>query len=224
VTGSLENLRREAYVKAVMRASESDDVLGFIGSHLPVEIFHALDLYAIPVYGIDSEILKFSCEKDLCPVIDATVTYAKTDKCPLIHSSRLIVIEPSCPVMTREILKLDKDIYVYESESGLVKRLSQVYNRELDSYKLQETQEKLHRISQLIALIKDHLDLTGLQGYILEYYLEFLSLDERINALQELADSDSLCAGQIDFNIDSKNFKFIYENCQYFNLKKEVVY
>ena len=197
----LENLRRNAYVKAVMRASESDDVLGFIGSRLPVEIFHALDLYSIPVYGVDGEILKFSCEKNLCPVIDATVTYAKTDKCPLIHSSKLIVVENSCPIMTREIMKLDKNIYIYESESELVKKLLQVYHRELDfdSEKLQVTREKLLKIHDLIKRIKYYSDLTGLQVYILEFYLNFLGLDERINILQELSEQINFSEREVNY-------------------------
>lgn len=197
----LENLRRDAYVKAVMRAAESDDVLGFIGAALPVEIFHALGLYAVPVYGVDSEILKFSCEHDLCPVIDATVTYAKTDKCPLIHSSKLIVVEPSCPVMTRELLKMDKDVYLYESEPALTEKLHQVYNKQLDPGKLQEAREKLQVIAKLMDRIKFHSDLTGLRVYILEYYLEFVSLDERINILQELSDS-----GEIKFSQHEANY------------------
>ena len=195
----LENLRRDAYVRAVMRASESDDVLGFIGSRLPVEIFHAMDLYAIPVYGVDGEILKFSREKNLCPVVDATVTYAKTDKCPLIHSSKLIVVENSCPIMTREIMKLDKNIYIYESESELVKKLFQVYNRELDSEKLRTAQESLRRIQELITRIKFHSDLTGLQVYILEFYLNFLELNERINILQELSEHVNFSESEINY-------------------------
>ena len=199
--GYIENLRRGAYVKAVMRASEADDVLGFTGSRLPVGIFHALDLYAVPVYGVDPEILKFSCEINLCPVIDATVTYAKTDKCPLIHSSKMIVLEPSCPVMTREILKLDKDVYLYESEPALTAKLQQVYNKQLNPVKLQETREKLQVIAELMNRIKFHSDLTGLRVYILEYYLEFVSLDERINILQELSNS-----GQIKFSQHEVNY------------------
>ncbi|MBQ6773850.1 MAG: 2-hydroxyacyl-CoA dehydratase [Synergistaceae bacterium] len=198
----LENLRRDAYVRAVMRASESDDVLGFIGSRLPVEIFHAMDLYAIPVYGVDGEILKFSREKNLCPVVDATVTYAKTDKCPLIHSSKLIVVENSCPIMTREIMKLDKNIYIYESESELVKKLSQVYHRELDSEKLRTAQESLQKIAELITRIKYYSDLTGLQVYILEFYLNFLELNERINILQELSN-------QIQINFSDHEINYV---------------
>ena len=129
VLEELENLRREAYVKAVIRKSESDDVVGYVGMNLPVDIFYERGLMAIPVYGIDEEILKFSVEKDLCPLIDATITYAKTDKCPLIHSSKLIVIENFCPIFTRELQKLkNKQIYVYNGNNEELKsKLNEVY-------------------------------------------------------------------------------------------------
>ena len=65
VLEELESLRREAYVKAVIRKSESDDVVGYVGMNLPVDIFYERGLMAIPVYGIDEEILKFSVENDL---------------------------------------------------------------------------------------------------------------------------------------------------------------
>ncbi|MBR0233835.1 MAG: hypothetical protein IJQ47_07280, partial [Synergistaceae bacterium] len=133
VLEELENLRREAYVKAVIRKSESDDVVGYVGMNLPVDIFYERGLMAIPVYGIDEEILKFSVEKDLCPLIDATITYAKTDKCPLIHSSKLIVIENFCPIFTRELQKLkNKQIYVYNGNNEELKsKLNEVYGEML---------------------------------------------------------------------------------------------
>lgn len=53
----LEELRREAYVRAVVRASETHDVVGYIGSGIPVGLFHALGLMAIPVHGVDGDIL-----------------------------------------------------------------------------------------------------------------------------------------------------------------------
>ena len=103
---ALEEQRREAYVRAVLRASEANDVVGYIGNRVPVELFHALGLMALPVYGADGEILKYSREKGLCPLVDATLTYARTDRCPLIHSSRLIVVDDACPIMAREIAGL----------------------------------------------------------------------------------------------------------------------
>ena len=48
--------------------------MGFIGSRVPLELLNALDLMVLPVYGVDGEILKYSREDGLCPIIDATLT------------------------------------------------------------------------------------------------------------------------------------------------------
>ncbi|WP_347713440.1 hypothetical protein [uncultured Fretibacterium sp.] len=119
----LEEQRREAYVRAVLRASGTDDVVGVIGGRVPLELLHALDLMVLPVYGVDGEILKYSREEGLCPVVDATLTYARTDRCPLIHSSRLIVVDDGCPIMAREVCGLAV-LYQDADERGRIERMA----------------------------------------------------------------------------------------------------
>ena len=211
----IEGLRREAYVKAVMR----DDVIGYIGSHVDVENLYRQSEFVIPVHGIDAGILEYSQEKNLCPLIDATITYAKTDKCPLIHSCKFIVVDDFCPIMTREILKLNKDVRVIKGEES-------------------HEDERLTRL-------KYYSNLTGLQVYIAEYYTKFLTRDERAEILDEIlkqveifdspvnfipcrVQSGSGIYRQIDKLYASKNYRiledfcncrakydFVYENCPY---------
>ena len=180
----LEDLRRMAYVRAVM----SDYVVGCIGRKIPVEIFHAFGIMSVPVYGIDKEILEFSCERNLCPLIDATITYAKTDKCPLIHSSRLIVIDDTCNAMREKISGLHgKRIHFYDdNREKLIAILEEVYDRRFNAEKLFSVREELERIhSRIKSLTNDEL-----QGFILEYYINFLDLHERMNFLDSLQDKD----------------------------------
>ncbi len=240
----LENLRREAYVKAILR----DDVIGYIGGNIPLDIFYSRGLYAIPVYGIDSEILQFSQEKNLCDLINATVTYAKTDKCPLIHSSKLIVCENFCEIMTREISalnKLNKSVFIYESgqENNLIAQVNNIYGFR----KLRDVKELMREINNLIHKLKFYSDLTGLQAYILEYYIKFLELDEQLRVLQEIADSTNFHDEQVNFcpvyvqsgagiykQIDEKfscknyrifedfcseknNYNYVFKDCQFYN-------
>lgn len=215
IISSLEDLRREAYVKAVMR----DDVIGYIGSHVDIESLYGQSEFIIPVHGIDAGILKYSREENLCPLIDATVTYAKTDKCPLIHSSKFIVLDDFCPAMTREILKLDKDIRVISGKD-------------------------IHEDERLIRL-KYFSELTGLQVYIIEYYTKFLTRNERSEILDEILEHvkiyespvkfipvrvqsgggiyrqiDKLYAGKNyrileDFCSIGTAYDFVYKNCPY---------
>ena len=184
ILDELENLRRMAYVRAVM----SDYVVGYIGRKIPVEIFHAFGLMAMPVYGIDREILKFSREENLCPLIDATITYAKTDKCPLIHSAKVIVIDDTCDVMRKEMSGLQgKRIYFYDNDrEKLIASLEEVYGRKFQAEKLRSVHEELERIhSSIESLTNDEI-----QGFILEYYVNFLDLHERMNFLDTLKEKD----------------------------------
>ena len=184
---TLENLRREAYVRAVIRADEFDNVVGYVGEDLPVEIFYAANLTPYPLYGIDREILNFSVEKNLCPLIDATITYAKTDKCPLIHSSKLIVVGKTCNSMARELLSLEnKNIYVYEGEENLIAELKKFYdfNEILSSITL--IKRELEKISDYIEELKRGFNLSDLQGFVIKYFINFLDIDERENFLAGL--------------------------------------
>ena len=194
---ALEGERREAYVRAVLRASEANDVVGYIGSRVPVELFHAMGLMALPVYGVDGEILRYSGEKGLCPVADATLTYARTDRCPLIHSSRLIVVDDGClilaHVMTRCLGK-DKEVYLYQTEDPLklerlTGKLERVYGRRLDEDTLNAAIVESKRLAAMLARLKYHSDLDGRSVYILEYYLNFLPLPERSGVLRQVSEA-----------------------------------
>ena len=202
---NLENQRREAYVRAILRAAESNDVAGWIGFCVPLVFFHALGLMAIPVHGVDGEILQFSEEEGLCSVVDATLTYAKTDKCPLIHSSRLIVVDDSCPVMAERISALpDKDVHIYRTaapkkDKHLTAKLEEVYGRRLDEGALSSAEAKMNECSALLAKLKSYSDLSGLQVYILEYYLNFLALGERVKILHEVCEGVSFSREPSDF-------------------------
>ena len=189
----LENLRRKAYVRAVIRATEFNNVVGYAGYKIPVEVFHALNLTPYPIYGIDKDILQFSIEKNLCPLIDATITYAKTDKCPLIHSSNLIVIDDTCSIMAREILNLkNKNIYLYDNEKKLIAKIKEVYDAEFNQEILSSVREELHKITVYIQKIKRDFNFTNLQAFIIEYFINFLDLYERMNFLEDLSKNSEL--------------------------------
>ena len=177
----LKDLRRNAYVKAVM----SDNVVGWIGASVPVEVFAALGLTAFPVYGIDSGILEYSCEEDMCPLIDATITYAKTDKCPLIHSSRLIAADDTCGAMLAALSALpDKRIHVYGGIEGLLAVLHEVYGTGgLEPEKLSAVRRERSRIRRRVHELAH----SELDGFIIEYYLNFLDLRERMSFLDGIA-------------------------------------
>ena len=184
ILDKLEDLRRNAYVKAVM----SDDVVGWVGANVPVDVFVALGLTAFPVYGIDSGILEYSSGEDMCPLVDATITYAKTDKCPLIHSSKLIVADDTCGKMIAGLSRLlDKRIHVYADAERLFAVLHDVYGtRSVKQEKLSAVREERSRIHRRIQeLAHDKQD-----AFIIGYYLNFLDLRERMSFLDGIADGE----------------------------------
>ena len=206
----LEDQRREAYVRAVMRQAESDDVVGYIGGRAPVALFEALGLMALPVYGVDGDIMRYSTDggRGLCPIIESTLTYAKTDRCPLIHSSRLIVVDDACPVMAREMESLKtlirKDVYIYRAgNSGeperLTNKLEAVYGRRLTDESRETARSEAAAFDALLHCMKYHSSLTGLQVYILEYYLNFLPMTERLRIFREIAEGVTLSRKPVKF-------------------------
>lgn len=190
----LDDLRRNAYVRAVIRASESDDVIGFIGPNVPVELFEALGLMAVPVYGLDREILNYSCETNLCPLIDATITYAKTDKCPLIHSAKMIVVDDTCAPMSEALSRLEgKRIHIYAGNTAaLIEALREVYGTgEILPESLASVREERRRIRARIAALTND----PIEAFTVEYYINFLDLSERmsfLDGLQEIYTSGGL--------------------------------
>lgn len=178
-------LRREAYVKAVRRSMLSSDVVGFIGN-IPVDILMSFGLMAIPVDGADTDILKFSTRDDLCSIIDSTYTYAETDKCPLIHSSKIIVMEDFCSKYTNEMKKLLGDkIYIYEGPSKLKKKLSKVYGKEEDLELLKKVEKDLHYISEALEKLSET-SISSRFLYELEFYLQFTDIKERKDIIEKL--------------------------------------
>ncbi|MBQ7262105.1 MAG: hypothetical protein IJR14_00145 [Synergistaceae bacterium] len=199
----LEGQRREAFVRAVMRQAESDDVVGYMGRRVPVEIFEALGLMALPVQAVDGDILEDSLDggRGLCPLIEATLTYAKTDRCPLIHSSRLIVVDDACPIMAREMVALTnvmgKAVHVYRAggpaaSTRLCDALEDVYGRRLDAGALDAARARRGEIEALLRRLERRPDLTGMQVYILRWYIEFIPMDERLRILRDVSEAEAL--------------------------------
>lgn len=131
------SLRDNAYVKAIIHQSESDDVLGYIGNKLPFALMYSFGLYVIPVQSDDRAILDFDDVKGVrCGGARGTALYLKLDKCPLLHSSKLIIVEDFCPVMTKEMLDVKSPkVVLYKDEKSLISLIEKVYGK---SYNISE--------------------------------------------------------------------------------------
>ena len=107
------------------------------------------------------------------------------------------MIENFCEIFTRELSRLEKNIFIYEpgQESNLIAKINNVYGVR----KLTDAKKLMRKIKDLLNKIKFYSDLSGLQVYIIEYYINFLELDEQIKVLQEISESITFHDEQIKF-------------------------
>lgn len=97
---SLERLsfaRDEAYVTALLKKESGITVVGTLG-WVPAARLWAAGAWPIPIMSQDDSTLGFTSDikGPLCAPLRATIGYAKTDKCPLIHASSVIAINTAC--------------------------------------------------------------------------------------------------------------------------------
>ena len=193
------NLRREAYVQAVIRSSLSEDVIGYIGRKIPVDVLHGFDLGVLPVDSTDRDILAYSEEKCLCPLIDATYTYARTDKCPLIHSAKVIVMDDSCKTFLEKMTGLLGDrILPFKDRETLIGDLERLYGKPFDRALYEEEKQKLARIDHLCETLAER-NIPSRFLYETEFYNRFIfDTDKRIELLKQVLEAypEKGCARQ----------------------------
>lgn len=169
-------LRDEAYVKALMHQVEKDDVLGYIGKNLPLDIIYSFSLYAIPVQSDDRDILKFGDEhRKTCGGAYGTQIYIELDKCPLMHSSKIIILEDFCPVMSGGLKKFSK-VNFYRDEKSLIKLIEENFGREY-------SEEKRMKASELLEEGRKLSDKLPFEYGFYSFFLE--NLEERNEFLKQ---------------------------------------
>lgn len=171
---NLKNLRDEAYIKAVMQQAAEDNVLGYIGKNLPLDIIYSFNLYAIPVQSDDRDILEYG-ERKTCGGAYGTHLYYKLDKCPLLHSSKIIILEDFCPIMTGGLSQFSK-VKIYKDGRSLINLIEDCFNQE---YK-EENRLKAEK------LLREGEELSSKLPYEYGFYSFFLNnLEERNIFLRE---------------------------------------
>lgn len=181
-------LRRNAFVETIMGLENERYIIGYLGRTVPKEIFYGFDLVPLPLDGVDKYILEYSNEKDLCSIIDSTLTYAITKKCPLLYNAKLIVVDNSCPLLLK-ILKdnLKDKIFFYDKNfEELKNRVGEVYKRDFSEKNFFKAVELSKNISsKLEKLSKTDIDSRFL--YEVEFYTQFIfSLEEKNNMIDRI--------------------------------------
>ena len=107
--------------------------------------------------------------------------------------------------MAREVSRLPgKEVHVYRTEDPmrlerLTEKLERVYGRGLNDGALDAATADSRRLTELLFNLKYHSGLDGRSVYVLEYYLNFLSVPERFEVLRQASEAAEFSAAPVDF-------------------------
>ncbi|MDD7463319.1 MAG: hypothetical protein SOW41_03195 [Anaerococcus sp.] len=179
----LEELRRNAYVDAIYAKMDQDNIVGVFSDDSDLLLF-SYGFFPMPIVGVDPYIFEYSEDNDLCDPLNSTITYLKTQKCPLIFSSRFFVVDNYCPKFKEELREnTSRDLV---DASKLENYLKENFKERFDSERSILVSKKLKEIDSLL----EKLELTDISGSLLfklRFYTRFIKdLDDRISLLENI--------------------------------------
>ena len=198
------DLRREAYVDATLRMQADDNIVGMFGSAysaaqssvIDEALIYACSLVPVPIVGVDAYIFKHG-DYPACDAIKSTMVYLTTQKCPLLYSSKMYVLDGCCPAAEAAFRQCtQKPVYVYNNRETLKAVLQQVYGQEYCDSRYQEAQSAFATLNGLLQQLEQS-TLSGNDFGVLAFYSRFIfKLEERIAFLTracELLSSEPHC-------------------------------
>ena len=198
------DLRREAYVDATLRMQADDNIVGVFGSayseaQSPVideALIYGCGLVPVPIVGVDAFIFKHG-DYPACDVIKSTMVYLTTQKCPLLYSSKMYVLDGCCPAVETAFRQCtQKPVHIYNDAATLKTVLQQVYGCEYSGARYQEAKSAFVTLNTLLHRLEQSM-LSGNDFGVLAFYSRFIfKLEERIAFLTrvcELLSSAATC-------------------------------
>mgnify|MGYP000908541598 CR=1 FL=1 len=181
-------LRREAYVDTAIRMQAEDNIAGIFGSAYseaksPVideALIYGCGLIPVPVAGVDAFIFKYG-DYPGCDAIKSTMVYLTTQKCPLLYSSKMYVLDGCCPAAETAFRHCtQKPVHVYKDAETLKAALQKVYGREYSAVRYQKAQEDFAVLNSVLQRLEQSV-LSGNDFGMLAFYSRFIfELEERI--------------------------------------------
>jgi len=182
------DLRRDAYVDAALRMQANDNIVGVFGSayaeaHSPVideAVIYACELVPVPIVGVDAFIFQHG-DYPACDALKSTMVYLTTQKCPLLYSSKMYVLDGCCPAVEAAFRQCtQKPVHVYERAGGLKTVLQHVYGKTYSAARYEQAQTAFVKLNALLQ----RLEQSGLSGNdvgVLAFYSRFIfELEERV--------------------------------------------
>lgn len=198
------DLRREAYVDATLRMQADNNIVGVFGSayseaQSPVideALIYGCGLVPVPIVGVDAFIFKHG-DYPACDAIKSTMVYLTTQKCPLLYSSKMYVLDGCCPAVETAFRHCtQKTVHIYNDAETLKTVLQQVYCCKYSAARYQDAKSAFVTLSGLLQQLEQSA-LSGNEFGMLAFYSRFIfELEERIAFLArvcELISSAATC-------------------------------
>ena len=190
------DLRREAYVDATLRMQADDNIVGVFGSayseaQSPVideALIYGCGLVPVPIVGVDAFIFKHG-DYPACDAIKSTMVYLTTQKCPLLYSAKMYVLDGCCPAVETAFRQCtQKPVHIYKDAATLKTVLQQVYGCEYSAVRYQESKSAFLMLSGLFQQLEQS-TLSGNDFGVLAFYSRFIfELEERIAFLTRVCE------------------------------------
>lgn len=175
----LVELRRNAYVECTENYLSTNTVVGIFGDGLPEELFYACGVVPIPIEGVDSHIFKFGKEREgsgFCDVIKSTLIYLTTQKCPILYSCKMYVLEDVCSNFASTLkANTEKPVLVHKSEEELIETLCRVYGTQYDKSIRQNAKSDLDYIKSVLEKLTYYSDASVEELFLLEFYSKYMT-------------------------------------------------
>ena len=196
------DLRREAYVDATLRMQADNNIVGVFGSayseaQSPVideALIYGCSLVPVPIVGVDAFIFKHG-DYPACDAIKSTMVYLTTQKCPLLYSSKMYVLDGCCPAVETAFRQCtQKTVHIYNDAETLKTVLQQVYCCKYSAARYQDAKSAFVTLSGLLQQLEQSA-LSGNEFGVLAFYSRFIfKLEERIAFLARVCELFSSAA------------------------------
>ena len=178
-------LRRQCYLSCLKKNAKGKTIVGIFGE-LPESMLRAFDLYPVPLESLDGYIYRHG-ETEGCDVIRSTITYLKTQKCPILFSSAFFLCDTSCPAMIEALRGEGKEVIVYKEPCSFMEILHEKTGRPFSEGKYLHAKEALQEIEESLSLLRER-DLSSERLFEIEFFSQYiLKLDARKDFLVKVA-------------------------------------
>lgn len=170
----LKDLRRLSFVTAIETKMSTDNLASYFGD-VDIALLYGFGIKPLPLEGLDSYIFEYGFHEG-CDQVRSTLVYLKTDKCPILYSSKFYVLDDYCHVLKEELKKAtEKDVVNhFDLHSYLNDRYE--FSEEL----FEEAKANLKEIDSLYEKIKET-SIGGYELFLLKFYSRYIiDLNKRI--------------------------------------------